>query len=233
MHIAGAQQTHVEHGCSLSCWCVGAAAAAAQSMLEFLRGICSDVKVVQGDFDDFESPEHLVSSSSSSNYDLVSAGAACYVLGQLFSKWLQHICIPSGALMRGCAASVLRELTVNSSSTNWDRVSARRACISLLQWSNWDRQVLRSLTPPLLVLAHAWHGRTVAAAYSCAHISCTAPQVVELARFRRMPQAPGGALLARAYGCFAHNCQPTLNLCTTSFLPLINPKPCRWWSWQA
>eukprot|EP00882_Tetradesmus_deserticola_P017653 GHRQ01018916.1.p1 GENE.GHRQ01018916.1~~GHRQ01018916.1.p1 ORF type:complete len:135 (+),score=32.12 GHRQ01018916.1:829-1233(+) len=35
-----------------------------QSMLEFLRGICSDVKVVQGDFDDFESPEQLVSSSS-------------------------------------------------------------------------------------------------------------------------------------------------------------------------
>ncbi|WIA38202.1 hypothetical protein OEZ86_001550 [Tetradesmus obliquus] len=31
-----------------------------KSMLEFLRGICSDVKVVQGDFDDFQSPEHLV-----------------------------------------------------------------------------------------------------------------------------------------------------------------------------
>ncbi|KAF6263100.1 subunit of retromer complex [Scenedesmus sp. NREL 46B-D3] len=31
-----------------------------KSMLEFLRGICSDVKVVQGDFDDFESPEQLV-----------------------------------------------------------------------------------------------------------------------------------------------------------------------------
>jgi hypothetical protein len=39
--------------------------ASVQSMLEFLRGICSDVKVVQGDFDDFESPEQLVSSSSS------------------------------------------------------------------------------------------------------------------------------------------------------------------------
>ena len=29
-------------------------------MLEFLRGICSDVNVTQGDFDDFESPEQLV-----------------------------------------------------------------------------------------------------------------------------------------------------------------------------
>lgn len=33
---------------------------ALQTTLEFLRGICSDVKVVQGDFDDFESPEQLV-----------------------------------------------------------------------------------------------------------------------------------------------------------------------------
>jgi vacuolar protein sorting-associated protein 29 len=41
--------------------------ASVQSMLEFLRGISSDVKVVQGDFDDFESPEQLVSSSSSSS----------------------------------------------------------------------------------------------------------------------------------------------------------------------
>eukprot|EP00879_Flechtneria_rotunda_P007509 GHRR01007878.1.p1 GENE.GHRR01007878.1~~GHRR01007878.1.p1 ORF type:complete len:191 (+),score=42.33 GHRR01007878.1:143-715(+) len=31
-----------------------------KSTLEFLKGICSDVKVVQGDFDDFESPEQLV-----------------------------------------------------------------------------------------------------------------------------------------------------------------------------
>lgn len=33
-----------------------------QSTLDFLKGICSDVKIVQGDFDDFESPEQLVSS---------------------------------------------------------------------------------------------------------------------------------------------------------------------------
>ena len=31
-----------------------------QSLLEYLRGICSDVRLVQGDFDDFEAPEHLV-----------------------------------------------------------------------------------------------------------------------------------------------------------------------------
>eukprot|EP00775_Hariotina_reticulata_P007975 gene7975-8173_t len=31
-----------------------------KSALEFLKGICGDVKCVQGDFDDFESPEQLV-----------------------------------------------------------------------------------------------------------------------------------------------------------------------------
>jgi hypothetical protein len=31
-----------------------------QSLLEYLKGICADVKLVQGDFDDFEAPEHLV-----------------------------------------------------------------------------------------------------------------------------------------------------------------------------
>lgn len=31
-----------------------------KSTLEFLKGICGDVRVVQGDFDDFESPEQLV-----------------------------------------------------------------------------------------------------------------------------------------------------------------------------
>jgi predicted phosphodiesterase len=35
-----------------------------QSTLEFLKGICGDVRVVQGDFDDFESPEQLVRPSS-------------------------------------------------------------------------------------------------------------------------------------------------------------------------
>lgn len=33
---------------------------APQSLLEYLRGICADVKLVQGDFDDFEAPEQLV-----------------------------------------------------------------------------------------------------------------------------------------------------------------------------
>jgi len=31
-----------------------------QSLLEYLKGICADVKLVQGDFDDFEAPEQLV-----------------------------------------------------------------------------------------------------------------------------------------------------------------------------
>lgn len=30
-------------------------------MQEFLKGICSDLHLVQGDFDDFESPDHEVS----------------------------------------------------------------------------------------------------------------------------------------------------------------------------
>jgi hypothetical protein len=38
-----------------------AATAPAQSWLEYLKGICADVKLVQGDFDDFDAPEHLVS----------------------------------------------------------------------------------------------------------------------------------------------------------------------------
>ena len=37
---------------SIVCWL--------QSTMEFLKGICGDVRVVQGDFDDFESPEQLV-----------------------------------------------------------------------------------------------------------------------------------------------------------------------------
>ncbi|KIZ05006.1 Vacuolar protein sorting-associated protein 29 [Monoraphidium neglectum] len=31
-----------------------------KSLLEYLKGICADVKLVQGDFDDFEAPDQLV-----------------------------------------------------------------------------------------------------------------------------------------------------------------------------
>jgi hypothetical protein len=69
-------------------------AAAVQSMLEFLRGICSDVRVVQGDFDDFESPEQLVSSS---RCDGCAADAyvmqwAQVVMVQVCSAKMQQVC---------------------------------------------------------------------------------------------------------------------------------------------
>jgi hypothetical protein len=37
-------------------------------LLEYLKGICADVKLVQGDFDDFEAPDQLVRLGSAAHY---------------------------------------------------------------------------------------------------------------------------------------------------------------------
>ena len=106
---------------------VAAAVLLLQSTLEFLKGICGDVRVVQGDFDDFESPGQLVRGVGRQRVLPLDACASLCWAGPAAEG-------PYGILQR---ANALKHATMGSRSSRTARTRSPLPSLQLLCVQCW------------------------------------------------------------------------------------------------